>query len=57
MGPFSGACLLKDTKAFYHWATTHKLDARLLGMIIEQNEILTEKLGMNQYDYKKETNL
>jgi UDPglucose 6-dehydrogenase len=57
MGPFSGACLPKDTKAFYHWATTHKFDARLLGMIIEQNEVLTEKLGMNQYDYKKETNL
>lgn len=56
-GPFSGACLPKDTKAFYHWARSCGYDARLLGMIIEQNEVLTEKLGMNHYDYKKETNL
>jgi UDPglucose 6-dehydrogenase len=57
MGPFSGACLPKDTKAFHYWAQTQGLDTRLLGMIIEQNEVLTEKLGLNHYDYKKETNL
>lgn len=57
MGPFSGACLPKDTKAFYHWASTKGYDVRLLGMIIEQNEVLTETLGLSHYDYKKETNL
>lgn len=57
MGPFSGACLPKDTKAFYHWAKTREIDVRLLGMVIEANEILTQKLGMKQYNYKKETNL
>ena len=56
-GPFSGACLPKDTKAFFHWAHMEGFDVRVLKAAISQNEYLTEKLGLEKYNYNKETNL
>lgn len=37
-GAFSGACLPKDTKAFYNWATKRGLNADFLGSVISVNE-------------------
>lgn len=41
-GPYSGACLPKDTKAFLHFAKSKKMDLPLLKATIEVNEKLKE---------------
>ena len=45
LGPFSGSCLPKDTKAFLRWIHQNGADAHLLKTIIEVNEALTTGNG------------
>ena len=45
LGPFSGSCLPKDTKAFLRWIHQNGADAHLLKTIIEINEALTTGNG------------
>lgn len=43
LGPYSGLCLPKDTKAFYEWATRNNLDVSLLKSVIDVNHKLELK--------------
>lgn len=43
MGPFSGACLPKDTKSFLHFAKGKKHEMKLLKSVIEVNEDIRAK--------------
>ena len=45
LGPFSGSCLPKDTKAFLRWIHLNGADAHLLKTIVEINEALTNGIG------------
>ncbi len=51
-GPFLGSCLPKDTSAFYEWTQTQGLRADLLKSVIEVNDMLKEKLGIEKYSTK-----
>ena len=46
MGPFSGSCLPKDTKAFLDWAKNRNFDAVLLESVIDVNNALSRKMGV-----------
>lgn len=48
MGPFTGSCLPKDTKALYAWAKKNGYAADLLGMTIQVNNKILEKMGMEE---------
>lgn len=45
LGPFSGSCLPKDTKAFLRWVQQNGADAPLLKTIIAVNETLADGNG------------
>ena len=45
LGPFSGSCLPKDTKAFLHWVHKNGASAPLLKTVIKINETLIEANG------------
>jgi UDP-glucose 6-dehydrogenase len=45
-GPFSGACLPKDTQAFHDWAQMNGFDTTLLKTVIKVNNKHIRKLGV-----------
>lgn len=45
-GPFSGACLPKDTQAFHGWAQMNGFDTTLLRTVIKVNNKHIRKLGV-----------
>ncbi len=48
MGPFSGSCLPKDTQAFLDWAQQRGFNPKLLRTVIEVNDDLMEKMGIEK---------
>jgi len=51
-GPFDGTCLPKDTQAFFHWAQERGFDASLLKTVIDVNNKLVSKLGLNEFGFE-----
>lgn len=51
-GPFSGACLPKDTKGFHTWAKKRGLNPTLLEAVIKVNDNLIEKTGAEKPSYE-----
>lgn len=51
-GPFDGACLPKDTQAFFAWSQTHGFEAPILGTAIESNNKLARKMGIHEFNFK-----
>lgn len=47
LGPFDGNCLPKDTKAFLEWAEKKNFDVSLLRSVIDVNNNLITKNGIN----------
>lgn len=56
-GPFDGSCLPKDTSAFLHWAKTRKYDAALLQTVIDVNNNLANKLGIQLFGFENKNTL
>lgn len=55
-GPFSGACLPKDTKAFFHYAKTKGINLDLLEKVISVNEQFKEPEVHPEISHKPSTN-
>ena len=53
LGPYSGACLPKDTQAFFHWATLRNYSMQLLKAVIDVNNALMVRLGIHEFAYEK----
>ncbi len=52
-GPFDGSCLPKDARAFFHWAQARGLDASLLKTVIDVNNKLVNKLGLDEFSFER----